>query len=165
MDRSRKASREGTETTFHYRSRNETLLDAELIEDKLSQLVAFIVELRQDSAGSAQLQRRSKRFGECKRGTDDSSAEFYAKLHHWLERDIPQTKSPLHPPRQTDIGAIGSSKAIHPTRLGSPELSFAGGGDGFGRLTSASMDHIASGALGTGSEEVRFAVYLTFFPP
>lgn len=105
MDRSRKASREGNEATFQYKSRHEALLDEELIEDKLTQLLAFIAELAQDPAGSAQLKRRAKLFGECNRGADESSAEFYARLHHWLERDIPQTKQPLHPPRQTDDGA------------------------------------------------------------
>jgi hypothetical protein len=106
MDRSRRASREGNETTFQYKSRQEALLDEELIEDKLTQLLAFIAELGRDSVGSTQLQRRAKLFGECKRGIDESSTEFYAKLHHWLERDIPQTKSPLHPPRQTDGEAM-----------------------------------------------------------
>jgi hypothetical protein len=37
------------------------------------------------------LRRRLKRIGACKRGADDSSAEFYAKLPPWLERDIPPT--------------------------------------------------------------------------
>ena len=46
MDRSRKATRAGAETTFQYRSRNEQRLEAELIEDKLAQLIAFIEELQ-----------------------------------------------------------------------------------------------------------------------
>jgi hypothetical protein len=102
MDRSRKASREGNEATFQYKSRQEALLDEELIEDKLTQLLAFIADLEQDPTGSAHLHRRIKLFGECVRVDEETSAEFYSKLHHWLERDIPQTKSPLHPPRQTD---------------------------------------------------------------
>jgi hypothetical protein len=52
--------------------------------------------------GLAELQRRIKLFGECKRLADETSAQFCEKLRVWLERDLPQTKSPLHPPRQTD---------------------------------------------------------------
>jgi hypothetical protein len=104
MDRSRKENREGHEKTFQYMSRQETLLDEELIEDKLTQLLAFVGELEKTPERTAQLQRRVKLFGKCNRGEGESSAEFYAKLYHWLHRDIPQTKSPLHPPRQTDRG-------------------------------------------------------------
>jgi len=105
MDRSRRETREAHEKTFQYRSRNEALLDDELIEDKLRQLLEFIDELEQSSTETAQLQRRVKLFGECTRGEGETSAEFYAKLHHWLERPIPLTKSPLHPPRQVEGGS------------------------------------------------------------
>jgi len=104
MDRSRKEDREGHEKTFQYRSRHEALLDEELIKDKLKELLAVVGELEQTPAGTAQLHRRTKVFGECIRGEGETSAEFYAKLHHWLDRDIPPTKSPLHPPRQIDPG-------------------------------------------------------------
>jgi hypothetical protein len=100
MDRSRKENREGHEKTFQYKSRQEGLLDDELIEEKLAQLLAFVGELEKTPAGTAEIQRRVKLFGECKRSEGETSAEFYAKLNHWLHRDIPQTKSPLHPPRQ-----------------------------------------------------------------
>jgi hypothetical protein len=105
MDRTRKANREDHERTFQYRSRRETLLGDELIEDQLTQLLAFVGELAQTPAGAAQIQRRAKAFGDCQRNEGESSAEFYARLHHWLDRVIPQTKSPLHPPRQTKDGA------------------------------------------------------------
>ena len=104
MDRSRKENREGHEITFQYKSRHEAMLDDELIEDKLTQLLAFIGELEKTPAGTAEIQRRVKLFGECKRSEGETSAEFYAKLHHWLERENTQTKSPLHPPRQTHRG-------------------------------------------------------------
>ena len=104
MDRSRKENREGHERTFQYKSRQEALLDEEMIEDELTQLLAFIGERERTRAGAAEIQRRVKLFGECKRSDDETSAEFYSKLHHWLERDIPQTKLPLHPPRQTEGG-------------------------------------------------------------
>jgi hypothetical protein len=104
MDRSRKENREGHEKTFQYKSRQEALLDEELIEDKLAQLLTFIGELEQTPEGTVEIQHRVKLFGECKRSEGETSAEFYSKLHHWLHRDIPQTKSPLHPPRQTHRG-------------------------------------------------------------
>jgi len=104
MDRTRKANREDYERTFQYRSRQETLLGEELAEDQLTQLLAFVAELGETPAGAAQLQRRAKAFGECQRSEGESSSEFYARLHHWLDRVVPQTKIPLHPPRQTGPG-------------------------------------------------------------
>jgi hypothetical protein len=99
-----KESREGREKTFQYKSRHEALLDEELTEDKLAQLLAFFGELEHTPEGNAELQRRVKLFGECKRSDGETSTDFYAKLHHCMHRDIPQTKSPLHPPRQTHRG-------------------------------------------------------------
>jgi hypothetical protein len=104
MDRSRRENREGHEKTFQYVSRQEALLGEELIEDKLTQLLAFFDQLERTPEGTAEIQHRVKLFGECKRGDGETSAEFYAKLRHWLDRAIPQTKSPLHPPRQTHRG-------------------------------------------------------------
>ena len=104
MDRSRKENREDHERTFQYKSRQEELLDEELVEDKLTQLLAFIGEVEQTPKGAAELQRRVKMFGECKRGEGETSAEFYGKLHHWLERKMPPTKLPLHPQIQTRRG-------------------------------------------------------------
>jgi hypothetical protein len=101
MDISRKANREANEKTLQYRSRKEILLEEELSEDKLTQLLAFINQLEQTPSGAAELQRRRKLFGECKRIEGESSGQFYARLRQWLDRDIPQTKSPLHAPRQT----------------------------------------------------------------
>ena len=101
MDISRKANREANEITLQYKSRQEILLDEELTEDKLAGLLVFISQLDQTSSGAAELQRRRKLFGECKRIEDETSGQFYARLRHWLDRDMPQTKSPLHAPRQT----------------------------------------------------------------
>ena len=101
MDKSRKANREGNEITLQYKSRQETLLDEELAEDKLTQLLVFISQLDQTPAGVADLQRRRKLFPECKRIEGETSGQFYARLRHWLDRDIPQTKLPLHAARQT----------------------------------------------------------------
>ena len=102
MDKSRKATREGNETTLHYQSRQENLLGEELHQEKLTQLLAFVNRLGQTPPGSAELQRRIKVFGECKRNEGEPSGEFYARLRHWLDRDFPHTKVPRHAPRQTD---------------------------------------------------------------
>ena len=102
MDRSRKATREGNEVTLQHMSPKEALLIEELVEEKLAQLQASIEQLKQTPEGTAELQRRIKAFGECQRIEGETSGQFYDKLRRWLDRDIPQTKSPLHPPRQVE---------------------------------------------------------------
>lgn len=72
------------------------MLGAELIEDKLAQLVAFIDRLRQTPPGTEELRGRVELFGECKRTQGENSGLFYGRLRHWLDRDTPQTKS-SHP--------------------------------------------------------------------
>ena len=101
MDKSRKATREGNEITLQYTTQQDTLLEEQRAEDNLTQLLAFISQLDQTPPGAAELQRRRKLFGECKRIEGETSGQFYARLRHWLDRDLPQTKSPLHAPRQT----------------------------------------------------------------
>jgi hypothetical protein len=101
MDTSRKANREDHEITLQYKSRQEALLVEELNQDKLTQLQAFVSRLEQTPPGAVELQRRIKLFGECHRIEGETSGQFYARLRHWLDRDVPQTKLPLHPPRQT----------------------------------------------------------------
>ncbi len=101
MDSSRKASREVNETTLQYKSRQETLLDQELVEDKLTQLLVSISQLGQTPSGADELLRRRKLFGECTRIEGETSGQFYARLRHWFDKEVPQTKSPLHAPRQT----------------------------------------------------------------
>ena len=100
MDRSRKANREGNEVTLQHKSRAEALRIEELVEEKLAHLQASIEQLQQTPAGTAELKRRVKAFGECRRIEGETSAQYYDKLRRWLDRDIPQTKAPLHPPRQ-----------------------------------------------------------------
>jgi hypothetical protein len=101
MDSSRKASREDNEKTMQYKSRQETLLDEELIEDNLTQLLVTISQLDQTPSGADELLRRTKLFGKCERIEGETSGQFYARLRHWFDGEIPQTKSPLHAPRQT----------------------------------------------------------------
>ena len=100
MDRSRKATREGNEITLQHMSPKEALLIEELVKEKLTQLQASIEQLKQTPEGTAELKRRVKAFGECQRIEGETSGQFYDKLRRWLDRGIPQTKSPLHPPRQ-----------------------------------------------------------------
>ena len=102
MDRGRKANRDVNETTLQHVSRGEALLVAELVEEKLVELQASIERLKQTPAGVAEFQRRAKAFGECQQTDGESSVQFYDKLRRWLDRDIPLTKSPLHPPRQVE---------------------------------------------------------------
>ena len=102
MDRSRKATREGNEITLQHVSPKEALLIEEMVEEKLAQLQASIEQLKQTPEGIAELQGRLKAFGECSRIEGETSGQFYDKLRRWLERDIPLTKLPLHPPRQVE---------------------------------------------------------------
>ena len=101
MDSSRKASREANEITLQYKSRRESDLEKELADDHLEQLLAHIRQLDQTNSGAIELQRRRKHFGECQRMEGETSGQYYARLRHWLDRNLPQTKSPLHVPRQT----------------------------------------------------------------
>ena len=100
MDRSRKANRESNEITLQHKSRPEALRIGELVEESLARLQMSIEQLKQTPEGTAELQRRVKAFGECKRIEGETAGQFYDKLRRWLDREIPQTKSPLHPPRQ-----------------------------------------------------------------
>ena len=100
MDRSRKANREGNEVTLQHKSRKQGLLIEELVDEKLAELQASLEQLKQTPEGMAELERRAKALGECTRIEGETSTQFYAKLRRWLDREIPPTKSPLHPPRQ-----------------------------------------------------------------
>jgi hypothetical protein len=98
MDMTRKAHREAQEATLQYRTRQEALLDEELFEDKLKKLLEFVGGLKKTPEGAEEIQRRVKLFGECQRSEGETSAAFYAKLRHWLDRSMPKTKSPRHSP-------------------------------------------------------------------
>ena len=102
MDRTRKATREGNEVTLHHRTENDAIRIAEIVAEKLVVLQASIERMKQTPAGTAELARRIKTFGECVRTDEETTTEFYDKLRLWLELTIPQTKLPLHPPRQTN---------------------------------------------------------------
>src|ERR1700682_5963245 len=92
MDTSRKANREDHEVTLQYQTQHEALLEEELNEDKLMKLRAFITHLEQTPLGADEIQRRTNTFGECKQIEGETSAQFYGRLRHWLDRDMPRTK-------------------------------------------------------------------------
>ena len=101
MDTTRKATREGNETTLQYQSRQDALLTEELNEERLRQLLEFMSRLKETPAGVAEVQRRVKLFGDCTRIEGETSGQFFARLRQWSDRDLPPKKSPLHAPRQT----------------------------------------------------------------
>ena len=94
MDASRKANREKDEVTLQYKSPQDIVLTEELYEDKLRQLLAFIRQLEKTPPGAAEIQRRTKLFGECIRIEGETSGQFYGRLRNWVDRNLPQTKSP-----------------------------------------------------------------------
>jgi hypothetical protein len=102
MDRTRKATREGNEITLQHVSPKEAFLIEQLVEDNLAQLLASVEQLKQTPEGNAELEHRTKAFGECQRTAEETSRQFYDKLRRWLDQDIPQTRMPLHPPRQVE---------------------------------------------------------------
>jgi hypothetical protein len=102
VDGSRKANREDDEKTLQYQSRPEALSVEELNEEKVTDLLACMSRLEQIPSEAAELQRRVKVFGDCKRSEGESAVEFYARLRHWIVRDVLTTKPQLHAPRQTD---------------------------------------------------------------
>lgn len=112
MDRNRKAGREGDEITFRYRSRNEDLLDEELIEGRMTQLVAVIAEMQHAAVGSVRLERRSRWCGACERVADDSTVEFYAKLRPWIESDLPRSKLPASAKTEGYSGNLAGKRSI-----------------------------------------------------
>ena len=96
-----KMHRQALDATLRFRIRRETLTVEDLVEEKLSHLQIFIGQLARTPHGLAEIERRTKHFGDCERIEGETSGQFYGKLRHWLDRDMPQTKSPLHAPRQT----------------------------------------------------------------
>jgi hypothetical protein len=101
MNGSRKAIRGDNEITLQYRSPQVALLEEELNEDQLTQLRELIGGLERTPPGAAELQRRVKLFGECKQIDGETLGQFYGKLHYWLDKEMPPTKSAIHAPSQT----------------------------------------------------------------
>ena len=94
MDISQKAIREGRESILQLQTKQRTLSVKELNEEKLGNLLAFISQLGQTPPGAAELQRRTSLFGECNRLEGETSGLYHGRLRHWLDREMPQAKSP-----------------------------------------------------------------------
>lgn len=100
MDRSRKANRKNDEVTLQHKSRPEELRIDDLALENLLRLQASIEQLSETPEGAALLKRRIKFFGACERTADETTGQFYDKLRHWFNLEVPQTNAPRHPPRQ-----------------------------------------------------------------
>jgi hypothetical protein len=86
MNLTRKTKQENLEETQLYRSRQASLLVDDMIEEKLTQLQVFISQLNHTPHGRAELERRTDRYGDCKRIEGETSGQFYAKLRNWLDK-------------------------------------------------------------------------------
>ena len=96
MNPTRKMKREDLEVMLQYRTSQEKLLGAELVEEKLTQLQAFVGQLTATPNGRVELQLRTKRFGDCQRIDGETSGQFYSKLRHWLDRDMERPRPRRH---------------------------------------------------------------------
>jgi hypothetical protein len=86
MTPNRRTQHEAVEATLQFKSRQETLSAEDLIEEKLIHLQMFIGHLKRTPHGLAEIEGRTKRFGDCERIEGETSGHFYGKLRHWLDR-------------------------------------------------------------------------------
>lgn len=100
MDRSRKATREGNETTLQHKSLADFQMTEELMQERLAGLQSLIEQIRKKPAGKVEIAKRISAFGECTKLESETAGQYYERLRFWLERRLPQQKRPLHPPRQ-----------------------------------------------------------------
>ena len=101
MNPKQNAKREGHEATLQYRTHQETLGVEERYEERLAQLHSYIRQLKRTPPGAVEFERRIKVFGECNRVDNEPTNQFYGRLRHWLDRDMPLAKARLHPPRHS----------------------------------------------------------------
>ncbi len=80
MHPNRKIKREDLEATLRFRSRQETLSAEDLIEERLTHLQIFIGQLKRTPHGLAEIEGRTKRFGDCERIEGETADHFYGKL-------------------------------------------------------------------------------------
>ena len=102
MNPSRKSKRDDLEAMLQYGSWQQTLLVDERIEEKLAQLQVFVGQLTATPHGRAELECRTKRFGDCQRIETETSGQYYSKLRHWLDRDIEPSRPRQHSSRTDD---------------------------------------------------------------
>ena len=93
MDLRRKTTPEQNEPAISARSQADTRPVDEINDEKLTKLLTFLSSLQRTPPGAAEVERRTQLYGECKRSESESSAQFYARLRHWLDRDLPQPQS------------------------------------------------------------------------
>lgn len=91
MHTNRKLRTEAPQATLQLKSWQETLSEKDLIEEKLVHLQVFIDHLAHTDQGLAEIERRTRCFGQCKRIDGETSGKFYARLRHWLDRDMPRS--------------------------------------------------------------------------
>lgn len=100
MDRTRKATREGNETTLQHKCVADFQMTEELMQERLAGLQSLIEQIRKTPAGKVEIARRITAFGECNKIDSETAGQYYERLRLWLERRLPQNRKPLHPPRQ-----------------------------------------------------------------
>lgn len=100
MDRTRKATREGNETTLQHKSATDFQMTEELMQERLVGLQSLIEQIRKTPEGKVEIARRIAAFGECSKIESETAGQYYERLRLWLERCLPKNRRPLHPPRQ-----------------------------------------------------------------
>ena len=93
MDLRRKNMPEKNAPATPTRSQPETRHSDDVNDEKLTKLLAFLSSLQRTPPGAAEVERRTQLFGECRRSENETSAQYYARLRHWLDRDLPQVHS------------------------------------------------------------------------
>ena len=87
---------------LQYKSQQQDLLLKDRIEEKLAQLQVFVGQLTATPHGRAELECRTKRFGDCQRIQAETSGQYYSKLRHWLDRDLEPSRPRRDGSRRTD---------------------------------------------------------------
>lgn len=80
------SKRAGLDELRQFQLRQEERSPAEQIQDKLTQLEAFIRQLESTPNGRAELQARRECFGECRAASGETTAHYYGRLRSWLDR-------------------------------------------------------------------------------
>ena len=65
----------------------EQLSQSERNRRRLVELLAFIRQLEATEVGKCDIDRRRRRFGECRQQTDESDRDYYGRLRTWLDRE------------------------------------------------------------------------------
>lgn len=88
MNPTKKTKQEDLQTLQLGHLRRESLSPAQLAEDKLELLQAFVRHLAHTPNGQSEIQLRKTRFGVCERLDGEASNRFYGRLRDWLDRDL-----------------------------------------------------------------------------